>query len=289
MRRLPFLVLAAVGLTLAACGGDGGGGDQEAFCGSLEALSEQVADGDLADDNGLEDALDTANELAESAEEGDQLDAVNAVRGELEDADPDNADQTAETVQDELGGFAEDCDIDEDDFAVAPTTTEAPTTTTTGSESTTGDTTGTTAGDDGGATVVSARQPVPADIAAEFAGLAQACFEGDAAGCDTLFQQTPVGSADEAYGATCGGRIPDGAPGQCASIITPPEPVPADIAAEFAALAQSCFDGDMVACDDLFRQTPAGSVDEAYGDLCGGRVPDTDAFCVDIFGERAFA
>lgn len=51
-------------------------------------------------------------------------------------------------------------------------------------------------------------------------------------------------------------------------------------------LAQSCFDGDMSACDDLFLQSPSGSAYESYGNTCGGRVAEADVelrYCVDIF------
>lgn len=295
MKRLPVLVLAILGLALAACGGDDNG-DENAFCDDLEALSDQVADGDLADDDGLADVTDTVNDLIESAAEGEQLDAVRAVGEEVADADPEDADDTVETIQDELGDFAEDCDLDADDFAVAPTTTEPEDTTTTTTEPDETTTTIADGGDGGGDggdvsdVVVTARQPVPGDIAAEFAALAQACFDGDMSACDELFNTTPVDSTDEAYGDTCGGRIADGRGFEleCIDVIGAPAPVPGDIAAEFAGLAQSCFDGDMVACDDLFRQTPEDSVDKAYGALCAGRVQNTDALCVDIFGERAF-
>ena len=292
MKRLPVMVLAALGLSLAACGGGGGGGDEEAFCDSLEALSDQVSDGDLGDDDGLEDVTDTVNDLLESAADGEQLDAVNAVADEIESADADDADATAETVQDELGDFAEDCDIDEDEFAV-PVTTEPEdeeTTTTAGDETTTtagGETT--LPPEDPGDVTVTARQEVPGDIAPEFAGLAQGCFDGDMAQCDTLFQQTPVGSVDEAYGQTCGGRLAEPRPNECATIITGPVAVPAEVAPEFVALAQGCFGGDMQACDDLFQQTPVDSIDEAYGLACGGRVPARDVTCVEIFGPVAFA
>jgi hypothetical protein len=291
MKRFPLLVLAALGLSLAACGGGGGGGDEDAFCDALDALSEQVADGDLADDDGLDDVTDTINDLIEAASEGEQLDAVNAVGQEIADASAGDADDSAETIQDELEDFADDCELD--DFAIPPETT---TTTTSATTATTAPTTGTTqggGGGDGGALdeiLVQAREAVPGGIAAEFAGLAQACFDGDMAACDELFGTTPVGSVDEAYGDTCGGRIDDGQGFEleCAELITGPVPVPGDIAPEFAGLAQGCFGGDMVACDDLFRQTPSDTVDEAYGALCGGRVRNTDAFCVDIFGDVAF-
>jgi hypothetical protein len=282
MKRCAVLLLV---FALAACGDDGGGGDEAAFCDTLDALSEQVSDGDLADDDGLEDALDTANELAESAADGEQLDAVNEVRNVLADGSTE-ADEAVEAIQDELGASAEGCDIDEDEFAQAPTTTAAPTTSappTTEAPSTTGTTV-----EDGDAVQVNAREPVPGDIAPEFAALAQACFDGDMTACDELFNTTPAGSVDEAYGDACGGRIDDGQGFdlECADVITGPVDVPAEVVDQ--ATASACQGGDMVACDDLFRSSDSGSIDEAYGGLCGGRVEDTDAFCVDIFGEVAF-
>jgi hypothetical protein len=291
MKRLSLVVLAALGFSLAACGGGGGGGDQDAFCDGLETLSDQVNDGDLADDDGLEDVTDTVNDLLESAADGDQLDAVNAVGDEIEGASADDADDTAETIQDELGDFADDCDIDEDEFAI-PATTEPPeetTVTTAPDDETTLPPDDTVPPDTGDAVTVSARQEVPGDIAAEFAGLAQACFDGDMGQCDQLFAQTPVGSVDEAYGQTCGGRLAEARPGECATIITGPADPPAELAPEFVDLANGCAGGDMQACDDLFQQTPVDSIDEAYGLACGGRVPARDVTCVDIFGAVAFA
>ncbi len=289
MKRLPILVLAAVGLSLGACGGGGGGGgDQDAFCDGLDALSEQVADGDLASNDGLDDVLGTVNdELLETADDGEQLDAVREVGETLAEADADDPDDTAETIQDELGDFAEDCEIDE--FAAAPevTTTTAPETTTTteGTTTTTEGVVTTGTAPDPGDVLVGARTE-PVGIAPEFQGLADLCFQGDAPSCDQLFLETPVDSADEAYGATCGGRVPDGAANQCAQLITAPEAPPTDIIDQ--ATARSCFDGDMQACDDLFNNAADGTTDRAYGALCGFRVQNTQEFCVPIFGEQAF-
>ena len=49
----------------------------------------------------------------------------------------------------------------------------------------------------------------------------------------------------------------------------PPEDLGDD--PDLDALAQSCFEGDLVACDHLFLQSPVDSDYEAYGDTCGGR------------------
>ena len=53
------------------------------------------------------------------------------------------------------------------------------------------------------------------------------------------------------------------------------------------AMAQSCFAGDMSACDNLFFAAPANSAYEAYGDTCAGRQPPFSGLCVDAFGPPA--
>lgn len=50
---------------------------------------------------------------------------------------------------------------------------------------------------------------------AEFNRLAQQCFDGNLGACDDLFFQTPIDSAGEDYGSTCGGRLTDGVSGSC--------------------------------------------------------------------------
>jgi hypothetical protein len=55
---------------------------------------------------------------------------------------------------------------------------------------------------------------------------------------------------------------------------------------EFDRYAEDCYDGDMQACDDLFRESPAGSAYELYGGSCAGRQSNTEAravYCVDAF------
>lgn len=52
--------------------------------------------------------------------------------------------------------------------------------------------------------------------------------------------------------------------------------------AEFDALADSCFEGNMTACDDLYIDTPVGSPYEAYAKTCGGRI-DAEEYDFIIF------
>jgi hypothetical protein len=51
-------------------------------------------------------------------------------------------------------------------------------------------------------------------------------------------------------------------------------------------LAQSCYDGDMAACDTLYAQSESDSLYELYGGTCAGRqdVDDLDT----VFCTRAF-
>ena len=120
--------------------------------------------------------------------------------------------------------------------------------------------------------------------------LANQCFEGDMEACDDLFAQTPVDSDLEAYSQTCGGRIEevDGSPDCAARFASAGEAQePGDFDdAEFDGLAAECFDGDLAACDELFRVTPVGSAAEAYGSTCGGRLEDgVSGSCEDLLGE----
>ena len=280
MRRIGVLLALILLFGLGACGG-GDDGPDEAFCDALDTLSEQIEDGDDIDEQ-----IDTIeDDLGDSAEEGEQRDAVEEVAEAYEDTDNDQAD-LAEEVQDELGAFAEECGIDEDEFAVAPTTTTTTTTEPPETTETTEPPEETTLPPEEGP-VVLARATVPSDIAAEFVDLANACFNGDMEACDTLYDTTPIDSVDETYGLTCGGRIAEeeAQASQCATIITGPVDVPSEVVDQ--ATAQACFGGDMVACDTLFQSAEAESLDEAYGALCAGRVQRTTALCVDIFGDVA--
>lgn len=118
--------------------------------------------------------------------------------------------------------------------------------------------------------------------------LANQCFDGDMGACDQLFLDTPVDSDLEAYSQTCGGRIDevDGSPNCVARFATgDPEPPASFGDAEFDSLAADCFDGDLGACDELFRVTPVDSEAEAYGNSCGGRVDDElRGSCEEILG-----
>ena len=56
--------------------------------------------------------------------------------------------------------------------------------------------------------------------------------------------------------------------------------------AELDEYAEECHDGDMDACDELYRESPLGSAYELYGGTCAGRQSNADAssvYCVDAF------
>jgi hypothetical protein len=301
-----ILLLAAVG-----CGGDDGGGDDlEAFCDELQAFSDDIADGDLESNRGLESLVDRVNELLELGGE-DNEDAVTEVGEALADARPEDAEEVAELIQDELGDVAEDeCDID--DFAEfeASDDGEDETTTTEPEGETTVPEGDTTVPPDAGELnlVTQVVDPATAGVEAGFEENIDLCFRGLMVACDDIFfgengqAAAPDGSNARLYGGTCGGRILEfnNATQRCVDNLFAASPFdPAAFTdASFADLATACqgseaVPGDLAACDSLFAGTGVGTVEEAYGDTCGGRI-DSDVAqrqpgvsCVSIFGATA--
>jgi hypothetical protein len=120
-RVAALLAVVVAGAATTACGG-GAGGDQAAFCAGLEALGDQVADGDAAGD--AEGVLDTVNDLLATAPRGAALTAADEVGDAVERLDPTvpaTVVAFTDTVADELGPQAEAvCDLDAADLADAP-------------------------------------------------------------------------------------------------------------------------------------------------------------------------
>ncbi len=138
----------------------------------------------------------------------------------------------------------------------------------------------------------------------EYQTLAEDCFAGDFGACDDLYFASPIGSDYETYARTCGGRLTEAeaVDGGCAALLDDPAapgggdrpadeplepqapPTPSDPA--FQSLVDSCFAGDMQACDDAYYESGVGTPEEAYGLSCGGRRSEADSFddCVERFG-----
>lgn len=138
-------------------------------------------------------------------------------------------------------------------------------------------------------------------------GLVAECAGGDLRACDQLFRAAPVGSDYEDYGDTCGGRQPagtsvlcieaefagTGTPGTTAPATTAvpvgiPDPTiePVDLGDDpaFDLLAQQCYDGDMEACDTLYRSTAPLSDYRSFADSCAGRQGNGSGnWCADSF------
>ena len=286
------------------------------FFDSLEDIED---DFDLDDVESFEDDLDDDEQEEVAA-------AIDSARSDLNDAlsgiqPEDDADDWADLVADLDQGIEElfdallaDDDIDDaaedlddvsdallEDFEVEcggsgmtePEPEPEPTTTTTIEI----DPPTTTAPPSGNFTA-----PVPpGDFAdPEEAALAEACYQGDMASCDDLWLTSPVGSEEEAYAESCGGRTTEDLSNDCEEQILDPilpggsgsglgfeqnQPVPPPNIADpaLAALADSCFEGDMNACEDLFLDAPDGPAED-YGFDCGGRVPASESVgsCLDI-------
>ncbi len=100
----------------------------------------------------------------------------------------------------------------------------------------------------------------------------------------------PFGLAalEEQFEPSSGDETADPAPdASYASVdeMPPPDDVPVIEDTALAALAASCHDGDLQACDDLFYQSPGGSTEEAYGNTCAGRLPDNTIECAVYINE----
>ena len=152
--------------------------------------------------------------------------------------------------------------------------------------------------------------------------LAKSCYDGDMQACDDLYYTSPIGSAYESFAETCAGRsLP--IPGSCtttfvsataptstvpgstapptttpittptttAGNVPPPTQQPTGLGIDPAldALAQSCYDGDMQACDDLYFAADVNTAYEAYGDTCAGRQPPFSGLCTAAFGSSPTA
>ena len=101
------------------------------------------------------------------------------------------------------------------------------------------------------------------------------CAAGDFLMCDTLFLASDFGSELESFGGSCGGLSTSGG-GPCADQF--------GVAYDLGGLRGDCGDGDMVACDLLFLYSPFDSLDEAFGDECGGLGGGTNRTCVLSWG-----
>jgi hypothetical protein len=70
------------------------------------------------------------------------------------------------------------------------------------------------------------------------------------------------------------------------TLIPPPTVPPTGLGSDPALdrQARHCYNGDMQACDDLFANSAANSLYEAYGDTCAGRQPaGRDVYCTTVF------
>jgi S1-C subfamily serine protease len=106
-----------------------------------------------------------------------------------------------------------------------------------------------------------------------------ACAAGDMAACDELYWITPVGSAYEAFGSTCGEQSGETF-GGCDSATAPAtDAYSYGDDSYFDGLWDLCSGGDLDACDDLYMQSPLYSDYEWFGTTCGERRGPTYGGC----------
>jgi hypothetical protein len=134
------------------------------------------------------------------------------------------------------------------------------------------------------------------------------CAAGVMQACDDLYDESPVGSDDEEFGWTCGGRTEGSY--SCVDLDAE-QPAPSDDSVDpgaegvdpgtegtdpgvaggtygsdptLDALWDRCEAGSGSACDDLYMDSPAGSAYEDFGLTCGNRV-EFAMYCSDEIGE----
>jgi hypothetical protein len=122
-------------------------------------------------------------------------------------------------------------------------------------------------------------EPSPADsgVSADLMleELRSRCAEGNFQMCDILFLASDFDSELESFGDSCGG-LSTSDEGSCADEF--------GVAYDLGDLRGDCGDGDMVACDLLYLYSPFDSLDEAFGDECGGLGGGTNRTCVLSWG-----
>ncbi|WP_339616915.1 hypothetical protein [uncultured Gilvimarinus sp.] len=124
--------------------------------------------------------------------------------------------------------------------------------------------------------------PVPREVMDELVQLASQCKAANMADCDTLYHISLADSEQEAYAASCGGRVRDKTE-FCVDYAkkhwqdkTPSgKKVPRKLSVNAAT---KCFDGDLSACDTLYYAA-AGSQANRYARTCGGRFEWVDSPC----------
>jgi hypothetical protein len=105
-----------------------------------------------------------------------------------------------------------------------------------------------------------------------------ACQAGAMASCDELYSTSEIGSEYETFGATCGQQAPDSSGGTCDI------PFSYGDNAALDSLWDACEGGDGASCDNLYFESPVGSVYETFGDTCGNRYDESPGFCENAIG-----
>jgi hypothetical protein len=123
------------------------------------------------------------------------------------------------------------------------------------------------------------------DAGPDLAEARRRCQSGANEACDELYEASPEGSRNQTFGSTCGGRS-EPTEGNCAGgasdddsdIPAGERPIGLGTDRDLNALAASCHEADMVACDRLFLDSEEDSKYEEYAATCGGRT-ETNLFC----------
>jgi hypothetical protein len=256
-RAVTFAVLA---IGAAACGVGGGGPSKDAYCskvGDFQSVGET-----LEDNEDLDQAvalLKGFNEVEDAAPADIKPDVstlntpIQAMANALDGVDPNDEEAILTALLSSLAVF------DQEEVGAAATKVDEYTNRECNIDLDLSDF-GSTVGDDGTGTATTFGQP---DTTA-----------GPGGSTTTSGPETTTTTEASAVTTGSANNLPD------------PEPVPGGTDAQLNELAQQCHDGDMQACDDLYTESEIGSEYEAYGNSCGGRVPDNSLYCVDVYPDN---
>ena len=109
------------------------------------------------------------------------------------------------------------------------------------------------------------------------------CADGEFTACDELYFESNSGTDYEFFGDTCGGLQAEGSGNLCAEVFGADNVLEGTFGADpvLDALYESCGDGDLSACDELYFEASPDSEYAVFGDTCGGlQAAGTGRLCV---------
>ncbi len=109
------------------------------------------------------------------------------------------------------------------------------------------------------------------------------CADGQFTACDELYFESNSGTDYAFFGDTCGGLQSEGSGNLCAEVFEADDVPEGKFGSDpgLDSLYESCGEGDLSACDDLYFEASPDSEYAVFGDTCGGlQAVGTGRLCV---------